>query len=47
MVPEIIILKSWNYYLPKGYNLKKVYLCYPGGYRKSTILLILKRVNDN
>jgi len=41
--PDIIILKSWNYYIPKGYNLKKGYLCYPGGYRKSTILLIMKK----
>ena len=41
--PEIIILKSWNYYIPKGYRLKKGYLCYAGGFRKSTILLILER----
>ena len=41
--PKIIILKSWNYYIPKGYYLKKGYLCYPGGYRKSTILEILKK----
>ena len=41
--PEIIILKSWNYYVPKGYRLKKGYLCYPGGYRKSTLLLIHNR----
>ena len=42
MRPKIIILKSWNYYVPKGYEVLKSYLCYPGGYRKSTILLILK-----
>ena len=41
--PEIIIIKSWNYYIPKGYEVLKSYLCYPGGYRKSTILLILKK----
>ncbi len=41
--PLIIILKSWNYYIPKGYVLEKGYLCYPGGYRKSTILEILKK----
>ena len=38
--PKVIILKSWNYYIPRGYKLKKGYLCYPGGYRKSTLLLI-------
>jgi hypothetical protein len=42
--PEIIIMKSWNYYIPLGYKLKKGYLCYAGGYRKSTILLILERL---
>lgn len=41
--PLIIILKSWNYYIPKGYYLEKGYLCYPGGFRKSTILEILKK----
>lgn len=43
IAPEIIILKSWNYYIPKGYYLKKGFLCYAGGYRKSTLLLILKK----
>ena len=43
--PIIIIIKSWNYYIPKGYQLKEGYLCYPGGYRKSTLLLILERGN--
>jgi len=38
--PNRIILKSWNYYIPKGYILNKGFLCYAGGYRKSTILLI-------
>ena len=41
--PERIILKSWNYYVPEGYELKKAYLCYAGGYRKPTILLIMDR----
>ena len=41
--PNIIIIKSWNYYIPKGYKLKNGYLCYPGGYRKSTLLLILEK----
>ena len=41
--PNIIILKSWNYYIPKGYKLKKGFLCYAGGFRKPTILLILER----
>ena len=42
--PKIIILKSWNYYIPKGYILEKGYLCYAGGYRKSTLLLILHKI---
>ena len=41
--PEVIILKSWNYYCLPRYEIKESYLCYPGGYRKSTILLIMKR----
>lgn len=41
--PLYIILKSWNFYIPRGYNLKKGYLCYAGGYRKPTILEILRR----
>ena len=41
--PEIIILKSWNYYCLNRYEIKESYLCYPGGFRKSTILLIMKR----
>ena len=43
--PERIILKSWNYYIVKGYELKKGYLCYAGGYRKPTILLIMDRID--
>ena len=43
--PKIIIMKSWNYYIVEGYRLKKGYLCYAGGYRKSTLLLIMKRIN--
>ena len=39
--PQIIILKSWNYYVPKGYKLKEGYLCYAGGFRKPTILEVL------
>ena len=42
--PNRIILKSWNYYIPKGYFLNKGFLCYAGGYRKSTILLILDKI---
>jgi len=42
--PEIIILKSWNYYIVKGYKLKKGYICYPGGYRKSTLLIIMEKI---
>ena len=43
--PERIIMKSWNYYVPKGYSLKKGYVCYAGGYRKPTILLIMDRID--
>jgi len=42
--PDIIIMKSWNYYIPKGYTDVGSYLCYAGGYRKSTILMICRRV---
>ena len=41
--PNIIILKSWNYYILPDYTLKKGYICYAGGYRKSTFLLILEK----
>ena len=44
--PEIIILKSWNYYMVKGYYLKKGYICYPGGYRKSTLLIIMEKIRQ-
>ena len=43
--PDIIIIKSWNYYILKGYFLKEGYVCYAGGYRKPTFLLILKKDN--
>ena len=41
--PDLIILKSWNYYCLPRYEIMKSYLCYPGGFRKSTILLIMRR----
>jgi hypothetical protein len=41
--PEKIILKSWYYYIPRNYDFEEGYLCYPGGYRKSTILLKMSR----
>lgn len=41
--PDRIILKSWNYYLLAGYFLKKGFLCYAGGFRKSTILEIMDK----
>ena len=44
--PEIIILKSWNYYQMKRYENIKSYLLYSGGYRKSPILLIMKRKQE-
>lgn len=42
--PMIIIMKSWNYYIPEGYSLKEGYLCYSEGFRKPTILLIMKKI---
>ncbi len=41
--PKIIIMKSWNYYIPFGYYLLKGFLCYTGGFRKSTLLLIFRK----
>jgi len=41
--PDIIILKSWNYYCLAGYNIKECYVCYPGGYRKSTFLIVMEK----
>jgi hypothetical protein len=41
--PSKIIIKSWNYYVPKGYEDIGSYLCYAGGYRKSTILMICNK----
>jgi len=41
--PIRIILKSFNYYIPEGFILDKGYLCYAGGYRKPTLLLILSK----
>ena len=43
---EIIILKSWNYYCLKRYTIDQCYICYPGGYRKSTFLIIMKRKQE-
>ena len=43
MDPDIIILKSWNFYCLKRYKMKKCFICYPGGYRKSTFLIIMER----
>ena len=45
IAPAIIILKSWNYYCLKGYKIEKCYVCYPGGYRKSTFLIIMHKNN--
>lgn len=38
--PLRIIIKSWNYYVPKGYEDVGSYLCYAGGYRKPTIIMV-------
>jgi len=45
IAPKRIILKSWNYYIIKDYFFEKGYLCYSGGYRKSTILLIMDKID--
>lgn len=44
--PKIIIIKSWSYFVIEGYRLRKGYLCYAGGYRKPTILLILEKMTS-
>lgn len=41
--PDRIILKSWNWYVVKGYTVLYSVLCYAGGYRKPTIFLVLER----
>lgn len=41
--PDIIILKSWNYYCLERYTIKKCYICYAGGYRKPTFLIIMEK----
>jgi len=46
IAPEIIILKSWNYYCLKGYKIKECYVCYPGGYRKSTFLIVMEKTEN-
>jgi hypothetical protein len=44
--PQIIIIKSWNWYLFKHYSLEKGYLIYHGGYQRDTKLLI-QTMNPN
>lgn len=44
MNPKRIILKSWNYYCVKDYFVSKCYVCYAGGYRKSTFLIVMDKV---
>ena len=41
--PDIIILKSWNYYCLKNMKIKNIFICYAGGYRKPTFLIIMKK----
>ena len=43
--PYLLIIKSWNYYLPEGFNEERsnAFLCYAGGYRKSTILMVCRK----
>ncbi len=42
--PTYIIIKSWNYYIPVGYEDIGSYVCYAGGYRKPTILMYCKKI---
>ena len=41
--PTRIIIKSWNYYVPRNYRRFKCFVCYAGGYRKPTFLMICER----
>lgn len=44
--PQVIIIKSWHYYVPKTMLEEKssCYVCYAGGYRKPTFLMICRRI---
>ncbi len=41
--PKIIIIKSWNYFVPRGYEDIGSYCGYAGAYRKPTFLMITRR----
>ena len=41
--PSKIIMKSWNYYVPRNFRENKCFVCYAGGYRKPTFLMICDR----
>jgi hypothetical protein len=41
--PRRILLKSWNWYIVKGYHMFRCFVCYAGGYRKPTFFLIMDR----
>lgn len=43
LTPQTIIMKSWQFYILKGYELRAGYVVYYGGYRKPTFLLIMKK----
>lgn len=43
--PEIIIMKSWYYYVFRGYDILTGFVCYAGGYRRPCFLLVEKRMN--
>ena len=44
IAPEVVVLKSWNYYCIKGYDIKDCFICYAGGYRKPTFLIIMRKI---
>jgi hypothetical protein len=40
------IMKSWNWYVPKGYKVFRCIVGYAGGYRKPTWLVILDKIDE-
>ena len=42
--PQRIILKSWNWYVVKGYYPFKAFVCYAGGYRKPTFFMVMEKL---
>jgi adenine-specific DNA methylase len=44
LAPKRIIMKSWNWYVVKGYKVVNSILCYAGGYRKPTLFMVLEKI---